>query len=62
MKYDLVGSAWKTVSSFGIGPEATEYELSCKTHAVHVIPPLTIYVTGDRAMTCFAGVCYLLAR
>ncbi|MDB4953577.1 MAG: hypothetical protein JWO36_1146 [Myxococcales bacterium] len=61
MKLDLTGEAWATVSRFGIGPRATEYALSCADRG-HRTPPLTIYVTGDRALTCFGGACYLLTR
>jgi hypothetical protein len=37
----------------------TEYRLSCATGSA---PGLTLYVAGPHAVTCFAGVCYLLAR
>ena len=37
----------------------TEFRLTC-TGNKHT-PPLTIFVGDKRAMTCFSGVCYLLA-
>lgn len=61
MKYDLMGEAWATAARFGIGPQATEYQLDCTTRGNRT-PPLTMVVTGARAMTCFGGVCYLLSR
>ncbi len=45
---------------FGIAESLTEYTFSCV--GTTRIPPLTMYISGARAMTCFAGVCYLLLR
>lgn len=39
--------------------DVTEYRMSCATGSA---PGLTVYVAGAHAMTCFAGVCYLLER
>ena len=44
----------------GIARHVTRYRLACKSSTT--APPLVIYVSGTRAMTCFAEVCYLLAR
>ena len=44
---------------FGLAKDLTEYTLTC---ALRTVPPLTVWLTGDRAMTCFGGVCYLLTR
>lgn len=45
--------------SLGLADPVTEYRLSCATGSA---PGLQLYVSGDRAATCFAGVCYLLAH
>lgn len=37
----------------------TEYRLSCVTGTA---PGMIVYVGGPHAVTCFAGVCYLLSR
>lgn len=47
------------LKQFGLAKDVSEYKLVCRNAKV---PPLTIYLTGDRAMTCFGGVCYLLVR
>jgi hypothetical protein len=47
------------LKEFGLAKDVTEYRLGCTDPKV---PPLTIYLTGKRAMTCFGGVCYLLER
>lgn len=47
------------LKQFGLATELTEYRLAC---ADAKVPPLTIWLTGPRAMTCFGGVCYLLER
>lgn len=41
-----------------IGPIA-QYQLQCVTGRT---PGLTIYLAGSHAVTCWSGVCYLLAR
>ena len=56
---DLNGEARQTAIHFGFGDPIEQYELSCGDN--HRVPGLVIYISGDRAMTCFAGVCYLLA-
>jgi hypothetical protein len=46
--------------SFGLDGELGEYHLKC--NGTVRTPPLTLYVAGPRAMTCFSGVCYLMKR
>jgi len=45
---------------FGLGDKLVEYRLSC--NGTTRTPPLTMYIAGSHAMTCFAGVCYLMTR
>ncbi len=47
------------LKAFGLAKNPTEFKLSC---IVAKVPPLTIWVTGNRALTCFGGVCYLLTH
>ena len=47
-------------TKFGLAEALVEYRLGC--HGSSRIPPLTIYIAGTSAMTCFGGVCYLLRR
>jgi hypothetical protein len=56
---DLGGERRMTAIRFGMTKTVTEYRLTCKSNPR--TPPLTIYVAARRAMTCFSGVCYLLA-
>lgn len=46
------------VERFGLPAEVTEFRVSCTDRPK--APPLTLYVGAERAMTCFAGGCYLL--
>ena len=46
-------------ASLGLGEPIVEYQLSCASNRT---PALTLYVAGNRAVTCWSGVCYLLAR
>jgi hypothetical protein len=46
-------------ASLELGAPITEYQLSCTTSRT---PVLTCYVAGAHAVTCWAGVCYLLSR
>jgi hypothetical protein len=46
-------------ASLGLAAPILEYELTCLAGTA---PGLTLYVAGSRAVTCWAGVCYLLAR
>lgn len=47
------------LKEFGLAKDLTEYTLRC---VVTKVPPMTIWLTGNHAMTCFGGVCYLLTR
>jgi hypothetical protein len=49
-----------TTARFGLGDGLIEYTFSC--NGTTRTPPLTLFIAGPHAMTCFAGVCYLLAR
>lgn len=49
------------------GAPIVEYQLSCnpspgRAAGTGRTPPVTCYVAGDHAVTCWSGVCYLLAR
>ena len=55
---NLSGESRNTAIRFGFGDPVIEYKLSCAGNR-HVVP-FTIYISGDRAMTCFGGACYLL--
>ena len=57
---DLSPDGRAAAKQFGLAKDVTEYTLSCTTSSS--TPPLTIYLTGNKAMTCFGGVCYLLTR
>jgi len=46
-------------SDLGLSEPIAEYLLVCLAGRT---PPLTIYVAGSRALTCWSGVCYRLAR
>ncbi len=43
----------------GLAGPIVEYQLQCATNRS---PALTVYVAGSHALTCWSGVCYLLAR
>ena len=49
------------VLALGFADPLVEYRLSCND-PVRRAPALTLYVTKARALTCFGGVCYVLAR
>jgi len=55
---DLAGDRRKTAASFGIEKTVTEYRMRCTVNTR--TPPLVLFISGKRAMTCFSGVCYLL--
>lgn len=57
LELELSREARATIERFGIGKQPIEYTLACTNGRT---PPLVLYVTGDRAMTCFAGACFLL--
>jgi len=60
VELELSGEARDTAIHFGFGDPVTEYRLTCPGNPKAV--PLEIFVSGNRAMTCFGGVCYLLSR
>jgi hypothetical protein len=55
---DLAGDRRTTAASFGIAKTVTEYTMECRSNAR--TPPLVLFVSEKRGMTCFSGVCYLL--
>lgn len=59
VELDLAGEARGTAIRFGFGDPLVEYRLTCPDHPRTV--PLVIFISGKRALTCFAGACYLLA-
>lgn len=46
-------------AQLGLAGPIVEYRLLCTTNRT---PALTLYLAGDHALTCWSGVCYLLAR
>jgi hypothetical protein len=44
-------------AGLGLGDKVAEFKLTCSNRRS---PPLTIYVEGKHAMTCWNGACYLL--
>lgn len=54
--YELDGPI---ATSLQLGEPIVEHQLQCTTGRT---PALTIYTGGPRAVTCWSGVCYLLAR
>jgi hypothetical protein len=48
-------------AALGLADPLFEYKLSCADLEKRA-PSLTLYVAAARAMTCFGGVCYVLAR
>jgi hypothetical protein len=52
--------ARNAVIRFGVGDPIVEYTLSCVSS--NRTPPLVLYLSGKRGMSCFNGVCYLLTR
>jgi hypothetical protein len=57
---DITPEGRARIKQFGIIPKPTEFKLVCQSP--RTVPPLTMWVTGARAMTCFGGVCYLLSH
>ena len=49
-------------AGLGLTDPAIEYRLICGRAGTGRTPPLTVYYGGDHALTCWSGVCYLLAR
>lgn len=48
------------LKQFGLGTDPLEVRLTCQGRTT--APPLTIWITGNRAMTCFGGICFLLSH
>ena len=46
-------------TDYAMASPVVEYRLTCRERER---PPLEMYVTAERAMTCFSGVCYFLRR
>ena len=63
---DLAGESRHVPERFGLASSVTEFKFICRDVKEDgrptLTPILTIYQAGDRAMTCFSGVCYLLTR
>lgn len=57
---DISPAGRARVKKFGLQERLVEYRLTCQYKATTL--PLTIWTTGNRAMTCFSGVCYLLSH
>ena len=55
---ELAGTARARLASSGFASPVTEYRLTCSNLRS---PPLTLYVAGASAFTCWSGVCYVLA-
>ena len=51
--------AW--AAALGLADPVLEYKLSCADLEKRA-PSLTLYVAASRALTCFGGICYALAR
>ena len=56
---DVPASGRARARSNGLVDDMVEHRLTCNARDT---PPLTFYLSGDRAMTCFTGACYFLAR
>ena len=57
-----LGLARERAASFGLTEPIVEYDLACGLSGTGRTPPLTLYVGGARALTCWSGVCYALTR
>lgn len=47
------------ITDYELQGDVVEYRLTCRAHEA---PPLAMWVDGERALTCFSGVCYVLRR
>jgi hypothetical protein len=63
---DLAGESRNIPGRFGLPASVTEFKFVCSDRRddgrLTLVPILTIFVGGTRAMTCFSGVCYLLTK
>ena len=48
------------LAALGLGSAVVEFRLACADNAR--APELTLWIAGERALTCYAGACYVLAR
>ncbi|MBL9015235.1 MAG: hypothetical protein JNL83_13715 [Myxococcales bacterium] len=55
---DMSSSAASEATAFGLADPVVEYRLSCTDRKRP--PPLTVFVSHGRAMTCYGGVCFLM--
>ncbi len=55
---EMSPSAEGEATSFGLTSKVTEYRLSCNDRRRP--PPLMVFVSSGKAMTCFNGVCFLM--
>jgi hypothetical protein len=55
---EMSPSAATTANAFGLVDPVVEYRLSCTDKKRP--PPLTVFVSKGRAMTCYSGVCFLM--
>jgi hypothetical protein len=54
-----VNAPRSVATDYNLSSPVVEYRLTCRQRER---PPLAMYVSTDRAMTCFSGVCYFLRR
>jgi hypothetical protein len=57
---DLSEDRGNKILRFGIRDPILQYTFTCRDTSR--VPNLTLYVSGERALTCFGRVCYLLSR
>lgn len=57
---DISPAGRARVKQFGLREKLVEHRLSCSYPTSTL--PFVIWVVGNRAMTCFGGVCYLLSH
>jgi hypothetical protein len=55
---EISPSAEGEATSFGLTSSVLEYRLTCNDRRKP--PPLIVFVSSGKAMTCFNGVCYLM--
>lgn len=55
---DMSSSAASEASAFGLSDPVIEYRLSCTDRRRP--PPLTVFISHGKAMTCYGGVCFLM--
>lgn len=58
---ELGAAGHAEVVRFGLAATVAEVTLGCSDPPPKA-PPVTLYVAGLRAVTCYSGVCYLLAK